>query len=59
MLTTAPLETKAFLEVWEQKPGTGEKIIFSGWLFSQNPVTSTFDHLQYDVWVDACMGKYS
>ncbi len=50
----APLETKAFLEIWEQKSGLSPKMIFSGWLFSQNPAASTLDHPQYDVWVDAC-----
>ena len=61
---TAPWETYpdegAFVQliVNERPPGTTDperwRIVFSGWLFKENPAANVVEHPVYDVWVKNC-----
>lgn len=61
---TAPWENYpdegAFVQliVNERPPGTTEaerwRIVFSGWLFKENPAANVVEHPIYDVWVKSC-----
>jgi hypothetical protein len=61
---TTPWETYpdegAFVQliVNERPPGTTEaerwRMVFSGWLFKENPAANVVEHPIYDVWVKAC-----
>ena len=50
---TPPLSIRSFLEVWDNSQQKSE-MIFSGWLFSERPAASSFDHPRYDMWVNDC-----
>lgn len=47
-------ESKAFLEVVDQRPGAAPEPVFSGWMFASSPSVSAMEHPVYDVWVIAC-----
>lgn len=61
---TAPWENYpdegAFVQliVNERPPGTTEaerwRIVFSGWLFKENPAANVVEHPIYDIWVKSC-----
>lgn len=61
---TTPWETYpdegAFVQliVNERPPGTTDaarwRMVFSGWLFKENPAANVVEHPIYDVWVKAC-----
>lgn len=47
-------ESKAFVEVWEEKLGESQTILFSNWMFSSSPSLSTLEHPVYGLWVKEC-----
>ncbi len=49
-----PPESKAFLEIWDEKDGQ-KTILFSNWMFSSSPSLSTLEHPVYGVWVKECV----
>ena len=48
-------ESSAFLEIIDERPGQGAKLVFSGWMFSSSPSLSSMEHAVYDVWIVDCM----
>ena len=49
-----PPESKAFLEIWEEKIEE-KNILFSNWMFASSPSLSTLEHPVYGVWVKECI----
>lgn len=54
-----PPETGAFVQVWVNQSGVGEKEpkwqkVFSGWMFRNSPSLNVVEHPVYDVWVKDC-----
>lgn len=48
------LESAAFLDILEVKPGEPAVNIFRGWMFAYAPVLSAMDHPVYDLWLLSC-----
>lgn len=47
-------DSKALLDIWEQKPGEDKKQIFYGWMFASSPALSALEHPVYDITVIDC-----
>jgi len=47
-------DSKALLEIWEQKPGEDKKQLFYGWMFASTPGLSALEHPVYDITVIEC-----
>ena len=52
-----PPESKAFLEIMEEKPGASRVTLFTGWMFASAPYVSALEHPVYDVWLKECTGE--
>ncbi len=50
-------DSKALLEIWEQKPGEPRTQIFSGWMLASSPAISALEHPVYDITVLECKNK--
>ena len=47
-------DSKALLDIWEQKPDEDKKQIFYGWMFASSPALSALEHPVYDITVLEC-----
>src|SRR5204863_8178236 len=47
-------ESRAFVEIYEDRPGEARERLFSGWMFSASPALSALEHAVYDVNLLAC-----
>ena len=51
--TEAP-STTSFIEVRERKFDGSQAMLFSGWVFAENPGIHAVEHPVYDVWLTSC-----
>ena len=51
--TEAP-STTSFIEVRERKLDGSQAMLFSGWVFAENPGIHAVEHPVYDVWLTSC-----
>lgn len=51
--TEAP-STTSFIEVRERKLDGSQAMLFSGWIFAENPGIHAVEHPVYDVWLTSC-----
>jgi len=49
-----PPESKAFLDIYEARPGEERVGLFHGWMFASSPALNAFEHPVYDVWLLEC-----
>lgn len=49
-----PPESKAFLDIYEVRPGEKPIDLFHGWMFASSPALNPLEHPVYDVWVIDC-----
>lgn len=49
-----PPESKAFLDIYEARPGEQRADLFHGWMFASSPALNALEHPVYDVWVIDC-----
>jgi hypothetical protein len=49
-----PPESKAFLDIYEARPGEERADLFHGWMFASSPALNAFEHPVYDVWLIDC-----
>lgn len=50
-------EHAALLHIVENRPGEGQKNVFSGWMFASSPALSALEHPVYDISLIACHAK--
>jgi Uncharacterized protein conserved in bacteria len=51
------LELMAYLQVQDSSTQIQNKdkvFIFNGWMFSKHPSINSFEHPNYDIWVESC-----
>jgi hypothetical protein len=49
-----PPESKAFLDIYEARPGEQRVDLFHGWMFASSPALNALEHPVYDVWLLDC-----
>lgn len=49
-----PPESKAFLDIYEARPGEKRADLFHGWMFASSPALNALEHPVYDVWLLEC-----
>jgi len=49
-----PPESKAFLDIYEARPGEERVDLFHGWMFASSPALNALEHPVYDVWLLDC-----
>jgi hypothetical protein len=49
-----PPESKAFLDIYEARPGEERVDLFHGWMFASSPALNALEHPVYDVWLIDC-----
>jgi len=49
-----PPESKAFIDIFEARPGEERVGLFHGWMFASSPALNAFEHPVYDVWLLEC-----
>lgn len=49
-------EATAFIEIDELLP-EGQRVLFTGWMFSSSPGLNAVEHAVYDVWVLDCVDR--
>jgi hypothetical protein len=49
-------ENAAFLEIYEERRGEAQRLLFAGWMFSSSPALSALEHPVYDVTLLDCKG---
>jgi len=47
-------ETFAYLDIYQQRSGQDDSLVFSGWMVASNPALNPLEHSVYDVWVMSC-----
>lgn len=50
-------DSKALLEIWEQKPSEARTQRFTGWMLASSPAISALEHPVYDITVIECKNK--
>ena len=49
-----PPESRAFLDIYEARPGEERGDLFHGWMFASSPALNALEHPVYDVWLIDC-----